>query len=466
MKPNPYDLVVIGGGPAGYVGAIRAAQLGMRTAVVERHKMGGVCLHYGCVPTKVLLHTAELVEKLKKAQSLGIETGPVRVDYARLQKRKATIVEGLHKGVQYLMRKHKIDVLEGTGTLLGRNRVGVARADGSEIEVEAKHTLLATGSVPRSIPGVALDNERVLDSTGALSLTEVPRTVAILGAGAIGVEFASLFSALGSEVTLIELLPTLLPLEDPEIGEAMARLFTRRGMRIHTGTTASAVARSGDGLSITLSSGGDTVGVEADYLLVAVGRGPVTDGLGLDNVGVETQKGAVVVDAHLRTSVPEICAAGDVIARPFRLAHVASDEAIHAVETIAGVESRPIDYQAVPRPTFSIPQVASMGLSERQAQEAGHDVKVGRFAFQASGKATIEGEREGFVKVVTDQRTGEILGIHMLGPAVTELLAEGVLARYLEGTVVELGGAVHAHPTLSEALKEAALDAMAKGIHG
>lgn len=466
MKPNPYDLVVIGGGPAGYVGAIRAAQLGMRTAVVERHKLGGVCLHYGCVPTKVLLHTAELVEKLKKAQTLGIETGPVRVDYARLQKRKATVVEGLHKGVQYLMRKHKIDVLEGTGALLGRTRIGVALSDGSETELEARHTLLATGSAPRSIPGIVLDNERVLDSTGALALTEVPKTIAILGAGAIGVEFASLFAALGSEVTLIELLPTLLPLEDPEIGRTMERLFARRGMKIYTGTTASGVVRSGSGLAITLNRGGETIGVEADYLLVAVGRGPVTDGLGLETAGVETQKGAVVVDAQLRTSVPEMYAVGDVIARPFRLAHVASDEAIHAVETIAGVESRSIDYQAVPRPTFSIPQVASMGLSEQQALEAGHEVKVGRFAFQANSKATIEGERDGFVKAVTDHRTGEILGIHMLGPAVTELLAEGVLARYLEGTVVELGGAVHAHPTLSETLKEAALDALAKGVHG
>ncbi len=465
MKPNPYDLVIIGGGPAGYVGAIRAAQLGLRAAVVERHKLGGVCLHYGCVPTKVLLHTAELVEKLKKAQALGIETGPVRVDYARLQQRKATVVEGLHKGVQFLMRKHKIEVFEGTGSLLGRTRVGVAAPDGSGNELEAKHVLLATGSAPRSIPGVVLDNERVLDSTGALALAEVPRTIAILGGGAIGVEFASLFSALGSEVTLIELLPTLLPLEDPEIGRTMERLFTRRGMKVYTGATASGVARSGDGLAITLSRGQETTSVEADYLLVAVGRGPLTDGLGLEATGVETQKGAVVVDAHLRTSVPEVFAVGDVIARPFRLAHVASDEAIHAVEVIAGVESRSLDYQAVPRPTFSIPQVASMGLSEQQAQEAGHEVKVGRFAFQANSKATIEGERDGFVKVVTDRRTGEILGVHMLGPAVTELLAEGVLARHLEGTVVELGGAVHAHPTLSEALKEAALDALGKAVH-
>lgn len=465
MKPNPYDLVVIGGGPAGYVGAIRAAQLGLRTAVVERHKLGGVCLNYGCVPTKVLLHTAELIEKLKKAQALGIETGPVRVDYARLQQRKAAVVEGLHKGVQYLMRKHKIEVFDGTGSILSRTRIGVTSPDGTLVELEARHTLLATGSAPRSIPGVVMDNKRVLDSTGALALAEVPRTIAILGAGAIGVEFASLFAALGSQVTLIELLPTLLPMEDPEIGRTMERLFTRRGLKIYTGANASGVARSGEGLTITLSRGHETMAVEADYLLVAVGRGPFTDGLGLEAAGIETQKGAVVVDDHLRTSVPGIYAAGDVVARPYRLAHVASDEAIRAVEGIAGIESRPLDYHAVPRPTFSIPHVASMGLTEQQAQEAGHEVKVGRFAFQANSKATIEGERDGFVKVVTDYRTGEILGVHMLGPAVTELLTAGVLARHLEGTAVELGGAVHAHPTLSEALREAALDALGRAVH-
>ncbi len=465
MKPNPYDLVIIGGGPAGYVGAIRAAQLGLRVAVVERHKLGGVCLHYGCVPTKVLLHAADLVEKLKRAQAMGVETGPVRVDYARLSQRKATVVEGLHKGVQSLMRKHKIEVFEGDGSLLGPARAGVAFPDGSRPELDAKHVLLATGSTPRSIPGIVPDNERVLDSTGALTLAELPRTMAILGGGAIGVEFASLFSALGSEVTLIELLPTLLPLEDPEIGRTMERLFTRRGMKVYTGATASGVARSGDGLAITLSRGPESIRVEADYLLVAIGRAPATDGLGLEAAGVETQNGAVVVDDHLRTSAPGVFAAGDVIARPYRLAHVASDEAIHAVETIAGIESRPLDYQAVPRPTFSIPQVASMGLSEQQAQESGHETRVGRFAFQANSKASIGGERDGFVKVVADRQTGEILGIHMLGPYVTELLAEGVMARHLEGTVAEVGSAVHAHPTLSEALREAALDALGRALH-
>ena len=462
---SPYDLLIIGGGPAGHVGAVRAAQLGLRTAIVERDKIGGICLHWGCVPTKTLLHSAELVERLKDARALGIETGSVVVDFARMQARKADVVERLHKGVQYLMRKNKVDVFAGTGRLLAPGRVGVALNDGSETELQAKHTLIATGAAPRSIPGVTIDNVRVLDSSGALSLEAVPESIAILGAGAVGVEFASLFRALGSEVTLIELLPTLLPLEDQEIGKALDRIFTRKGMKIYAGATATSVTVRENGVSISLERGQETLTVEAACLLVAVGRGPVIEGLGLDAAGVAVEKGAVKVDAAFRTSAPGVYAVGDVIGGPFRLAHVASDEAVHVTEIIAGAESEPINYMAVPRPTFSIPQVATMGLSEQQAQEQGYQVKVGRFPFSANSKAAIEGERDGLVKVVSEARTGEVLGIHMVGPNVTELLAEGVAVKYLEGTVGELGTAVHAHPTLSEALREAALDAMGRALN-
>ncbi len=463
--PNPYDLVIIGGGPAGYVGAIRAAQLGLHTAVVERDKLGGICTHWGCIPTKALLHSAELVEHLKTASTLGIETGPVKVDFVKMHQRKSEVVDRVHKGIQYLMRKHKIDVFAGTGRVLDRIRVGVALNDGSSTELETKHTLIATGSAPRSIPGVTIDNIRILDSTGMLALTEVPKSLAIIGAGAVGVEFASLFNALGTEVTLVELLPTLLPLEDQEIGKALERVFTRKGIKVYTGTTAGAVEVRGDRLAMTLARGGESVPLEVDYLLIAVGRGPLTEGLGLEAAGATLERGAVKVDEHLRTSVPEIYAVGDVIGGPFRLAHVASDEAIHAVETMAGGSPVPMNYMAVPRPTFSFPQVATMGLSEQQATEQGYEVKVGRFPFSASSKAAIAGERDGFVKIVADGHTGEILGIHMIGPDVTELLAEGVAAKYLEGTVVELGGAVHSHPTLSEAVKEAALDAQGRVLH-
>ncbi len=463
--PSPYDLVIIGGGPAGYVGAIRAAQLGLRTAVVERDKLGGVCTHVGCVPTKALLHAAELVERLKDAATIGVETGPVRVDFARMQARKAQVVEKGHRGVQYLMRKHKIDVFEGAGRLLGRARVSVALNDGSQTELETRHTLIATGSRPRTIPGVTIDNARVLDSTGALALSDLPTSIAILGGGAVGVEFASLFRALGSEVTVIEMLPTLLPLEDQEIGKALERVFTRKGMRVYPGATARAVTVGADGVALSVERGEETLTVEAEYLLVAVGRGPLIDGLGLDAVGVAVEGGAVQVDPQFQTTVPGIFAVGDVIGKPWRLAHVASHEAIHVVEAMAGVETTPLDYLTVPRPTFTIPQVATLGLSEQQAVEQGYTVKVGRFPFSANTKASIEGERDGFVKVVTEARTGEILGIHMLGPAVTELLTEGVVAKFLEGTAAELGLAVHAHPTLSEAVREAVLDALGRVLH-
>ncbi|MBI3997640.1 MAG: dihydrolipoyl dehydrogenase [Armatimonadetes bacterium] len=463
--PAPFDLVIIGGGPAGYVGAVRAAQLGLRTAVVEREKLGGTCLHVGCIPTKVMLHTADLLERLQDAGSLGLEVGTVAVNLARLQQRKAQVVEGLHKGVQYLMRKHKINVFDGSARFVSPTRIGVAFNDGSYNELETTHALIATGSAPRSIPGVVIDNVRILDSTGALALEEIPGSMVILGSGAVGVEFASLYRALGTEVTLVELLPTVLPLEDQDVGGALERIFTKKGMRVHTGTTATGVTPRGEKLAITLQRGEETMEVEADYLLVAVGRAPLVDGLGLEAAGVATSNGAVTVDADLRTSVPSVFAVGDVIGGSYRLAHVASDEAIHAVETIAGQEHPPMNYQAVPRPTFSIPQVATMGLSEQKASEEGHEVRVGRFAFQANSKAAIEDEREGFVKIVSDARTGEILGIHMVGASVTELLAEGVAAKYLEGTVVELGAAVHSHPTLSEAVKEAALDALGRVIH-
>ncbi|MDR7483110.1 MAG: dihydrolipoyl dehydrogenase [Armatimonadota bacterium] len=462
---NAYDLIVIGGGPAGYIGAVRAAQLGLRTALVERDKLGGICTHWGCIPTKVLLHTAELVERLKHAEALGLDGGPLIVNYERLQQRKAEVVERIHRGVQYLMRKHKIDVFYGTGRFERAGRVAVALNDGSETVLDGAHVLVATGSVPRGLPGLPVDNRRILDSSGALLLAAPPRAIVIVGSGAVGVEFASLFAALGSQVTLVELLPTLLPLEDEEIGRGLERVFTRKGIAVHTGTTATRATPRGDRLAVALARGDQTQEVEADYVLVAVGRAPLVEGLQLEAAGVAVEQGAIVVDEAFRTSVPTVYAVGDCIARPYRLAHVASDEAMHAVETIAGVEHAPVNYQAVPRPTFSIPQVATVGLSERQATEAGYDVRVGRFVFQANSKAVIEGERDGFVKIVTDARTGEVLGVHMLGPAVTELLAEGVAVKYLEGTAVELGGAVHSHPTLSEAVREAALDALGRVLN-
>lgn len=464
---EPFDVVIIGGGPGGYVGAIRAAQLGLRVALVERDKVGGTCLHVGCIPTKAMLHTAEVFEQLAGGKELGITASDVAVDLAAVHARKARVVEQLYKGTLGLMRKHKIVVFEGTGRFRSAAKVAVALHDGSETELDARHVVVATGSAPRSVPGITIDNDRILDSTGALALAEVPASIAILGAGPVGVEFASLFRAFGSAVTVIELLPTLVPLEDEEIGQALERSFVRRGITVHTKTTATRAEVRDRRVHLTLAKGEQSSALEVDYLLVAVGRSPVTDGLALDAAGVAGEKGAVKVDGGLRTSAPTVFAIGDVITgqAPYRLAHVASDEAIAVMETIAGVQAHPLNYDAVPRPTFSFPQVATMGLSERQAKEQGHDVKVGRFPFSANSKASIDGAREGFVKVVVEASIGEVLGVHMIGPSVTELLAEGVAAKYLEGTIAEVAGAVHSHPTLSEAVKEAALDAMGRVLH-
>ncbi|MGH2349671.1 MAG: dihydrolipoyl dehydrogenase [bacterium] len=461
-----YDVVIIGGGPGGYVGAIRAAQLGLQVALVERAKVGGTCLHVGCIPTKAMLHTADLFDQVKGGKDLGIVTTGVALDLAAVHARKTRVVDQLYKGTLGLMRKNKISVFEGEGRFLSADKVAVALHDGSETELAAAHVVIATGSAPRSVSGITIDNERVLDSTGALALPDVPASIAILGAGPVGVEFASLFRAFGSEVTVIELLPTLVPLEDEEIGQALERSFTRRGITVHTTTTATGAAVKNGRVHLNLAKGDQTSALEVDYLLVAVGRSPVTDGLALAEAGVALEKGAVKVDA-LRTAVPTIYAIGDVITgqAPYRLAHVASDEAIAVMETIAGRQGHPLDYDAVPRPTFSFPQIATVGLSERQAKEQGYEVKVGRFPFSANSKASIDGAREGFVKVVVDASIGELLGVHMIGPSVTELLAEGVATKYLEGTVTELAGAVHSHPTLSEALKEAALDAMGRVLH-
>ena len=439
----------------------------------------------------------------------------VAVDFPAAHARKARVVDKLHKGTQFLMRKHGIDVFHGEARFLNAHDLAVALADGSETSLRARHVLIATGSAPKSLPHLPIDQERILDSTGVLALQEVPRRLLIVGAGAVGVEFASLFRAFGSEVTLVEVLPTLVPLEDEEIGRALARAFQRRGIAVHTETTVERVERRGDELVATLrrvrtagavpaagpgpsaaaghgAGAGQTAGsgqsagsghsagggqgagadqgtetVRADYILVAVGRAPVVRELAPEEAGVAVDAAGVVVDEDLRTTVPHIYAIGDVVGtrRPYRLAHVASDEAITVVERIAGHDPAPIDYQTIPRPTFSIPQVATMGLGEREARAAGREVRVGRFAFQANSKAAIEGETEGLVKVVVDAKVGEILGVHMVGPGVTELVAEAVAVRALEGTVLELGTAVHAHPTLAEAVKEAALDAMGRVIH-
>jgi dihydrolipoamide dehydrogenase len=463
---NAFDLVVIGGGPAGYVGAIRASQLGLRTALVEREKVGGTCLHVGCIPTKVLLHTAELLEEMRGSAEMGVIADGVRLDYALLHKRKDRVVTTNYRGVEYLMRKHKITVFHGTGRLAGPTRVRASLVDGSEADLDTKYTLVATGSRPRNLPGISIDNERILDSTGALALPSVPKSIVIMGAGAVGTEFASVFAAFGSEVTLIELLPSVLPLEDEEVAAVLAKALERRGVKVRTGTAVTGASASDGDVVVTVRAGdAPEETIRAEYVLVAVGRAPITDGIGLEDLGVEVGRGGIIVNAQMQTSSPTVYAAGDVIGG-LLLAHVGSAEAEAAAEAIAGQHARTVDPLLMPRATYSIPQVASVGLTEKQARAAGRDVSVGRFPFTANPRALILGQRDGLVKFVADRELGEILGVHLVGPLVTELLPEGVLGRSLEATVVEIGEAVHAHPTLSEAVAEAALAALGRAIHG
>lgn len=460
-----FDVVIIGGGPAGYVGAIRARQLGLKVALVERDKVGGTCLHVGCIPTKVLLHTAELLEDIRAASEMGVVADGVRLDYAQVRRRLDRVVTTNFRGVEYLMRKHAVTVFPGEGRLLDPTHVRVTAGDGSRTELAATHVLLATGSRPRSVPGVAIDHDRILDSTDALRLPEVPRSIAILGAGPVGVEFASVFAAFGAQVTLVEMMDSVLPLEDEEVAAVLARALERRGVAVRTGTAVTGARDEGDRVRIAVRTRTGEDALEAEYVLVAVGREPVTDGLGLDAVGLEVSRGGIPVTDRMQTSVPAVYAAGDVTGG-LLLAHVASAQAVLAVEAMAGHAPPPLDPLLMPRATYSIPQVASVGLTERQARAQGREVTVGKFSFTANGRATILGQREGLVKVVADRELGEILGVHLVGPQVSELLPEGVLGRALEATVLELGQAVHAHPTLSEAVREAALAALGRPIHG
>ena len=461
---GPYDLIIIGGGPAGYVGAIRAAQLGLRTALVEREKLGGTCVHVGCIPTKVLLHTAELLGDIRGAGEMGVQVGDVRLDYGQVRRRMDRVVTANFRGIEFLMRKNGIALFPGAGRFVTPTQVRVAATDGSEVSLEARHILVATGSRPRSLPGVVIDNDRVLDNAGALRLPEVPRAIAILGAGAVGAEFASAFAAFGSKVTLIEMMPAILPLEDEELSAVVAKELGRRGVAIRTGTSVTGVTAAGDSVRIALRTGTGEEMLEADYALVAVGRAPVVEGLGLETVGLAPGRGGIPVDGRFQTTVPSISAAGDVTGG-LLLAHVAYAEATAAVEAVAGQATGALDPTLMPRATFTIPQIASVGLTERQAREQGRDVTVGRFPFIANGRARILGRAEGLVKIVADRALGEILGVHLVGPEVTELLPEAVLGKSLEATVLEIGNAVHAHPTLSEAVKEAALSALGRGVH-
>jgi dihydrolipoamide dehydrogenase len=458
---SDYDVVVIGAGPGGYVAAIRAGQLGLKTAIVERDALGGVCLNWGCIPSKALLKNAEILSYIHRSEEFGLRFDNFHADYSVAIDRSRKVVDRNVRGVTYLMRKNKVDHIVGTGRLRGNGAVEVA-PEGQKLN--AKNIIIATGARPRSIPSLPVDQDKVITSRESIVLQDLPGSMVIVGGGAIGVEFAYLYKMYGVEVTVVELLPRLVPNEDEEISHQLERSFSRHGINVMTGAGVAGLEDGTNGLTIKVDKDGVEHAISCDRVLVAIGVQPNSDDLGLEELSIAMQSGYIQIDDNMSTNVPGIYAIGDVTGK-LALAHVASAQGVTAVERIAGVETQPLDYTLMPRATYCQPQVASFGLTEAQARDQGYDVRIGKFNVQANGKALAMGETEGLVKLVVDSRYGELLGGHMIGPDVTELLGELSLTRLLEGTTLELGWAVHAHPTISEMLKEAALDAQGRALH-
>lgn len=451
-----FDLAIIGSGPGGYVAAIRAAQWGLKTLVIEKDGfLGGTCLHVGCIPTKVLLHHAEVYETCRRAAEFGVEVSAPQLNWPAVLARKNKIVSKHAKGIEFLFRKHKIETMRGWGRWAGPGRIAVEN-DGQTSEVAAAHILLAAGSEARSLPGVSLDGNLVLDNRAILALPEVPKKLVIVGAGAVGVEFASLFHSFGSEVTLLEMLPRMVPLEDEEISAELEKSFRRRGVQMFTSAKVEAVTASGAGATVTFrDQAGAVQTLAADRVLVAVGRAPVTARLGLESSRVKMERGYLHVGPYQETDEPGLYAIGDIVAGMPQLAHAASMEGIIAVGKIAGKEVPALERSRIPNATYCEPQIGSIGLTERQAREAGHAVKTGKFPFLANSKASIIGRTEGFVKVVAEEKYGQVLGVHAIGPLASEIIAEPVAAMQLEATLDDMLFTVHAHPTLWEAMGDA-----------
>ena len=463
MSTEQFDVTIIGSGPGGYVAAIRAAQLGLKTAIVEKDKrLGGTCTLRGCIPTKQLLMSAHVYEQMQHAADFGVEASGIQLAFANVQKRKDKVVMKNSKGIEYLMKKNKITTFSGTGKLALPGKVEVTLADGKKETINTKNIILATGSVVRPIPGFETDGAHVVNSDHILELKETPKSLIVMGAGAVGVEFASVYSRFGADTTIVELLPRLVPLEDEEVSKELEKSFRKRGIKSQVDTKLEKLEKTDSGVVVTgKTSKGEAVRLEAEMLLVAVGRMPYTEGLGLEGTKVKVEKGFVQVDEFQQTGEKGVYAIGDVVPTPL-LAHLASKEGIVAVEHIAGHKDvRPINLRLVPNCTYCDPEVASVGLTEAKAKEMGFDVKLGKFPFSASGKARILGEEEGFVKIVSEAKYDEILGVHIIGPHATELIAEACVAMQLESTADELGRTMHAHPTVSEAIMEAA-----EGVHG
>jgi dihydrolipoamide dehydrogenase len=471
-----YDVIVIGAGTGGYVAAIRAAQLGLKVAVVEKQKaLGGTCLLWGCIPTKALLEHAHALKIVQGAKEWGLTLGEggampkIGIDMAQVQSRKDRIVGGLTKGVEFLFKKNKIDWIKGTARLIGNGGVDVYEGEKQTLRARLE-IIVATGSSPRSVPGITIDHQRIITSDEAIHMKAVPKSIAIMGSGAVGVEFASIFNRFGSEVTILELLPRLVPVEDDAVSAELAKSFRKQGITALTGARVASAKVTADGVEIDATlSDSSTKTIRAEYLLVATGRGPVTAGLDVERVGLQMEKGYIRVDAQYRTNVKGISAIGDVITlgnRPHpQLAHVSSAEGILTAERIAGREVAPLNYDHVPGCTYCDPEIGSVGLTEREAVARGYDVRIGTFPFGVLGRAKMAGETEGFVKIVADKKYDEVLGVHMIGLRSTELVAEATVALRLESTVEELIRTIHAHPTMAEAVGEAAHAVHGAAIH-
>ena len=466
MADNNFDIVVIGAGPGGYVAAIRAAQLGYSTACVEEGNLGGVCLNIGCIPTKALLESAAMISHLGHAKDFGVSVGEIKTDLAQAVKRSRQVSERLVKGIGFLFKKNKITHLAGRGRLAGKGKVEVTGKDGTKQTVTAKHVIIATGSRPRDLPFLKIDHDRVWDSTDAMMSNAAPKTLAIVGAGAIGCEFADVYAAFGTQVTIIEVADRILPLEDRDCSAVVEKSYRKRGMTVLTGTRLEKAEIGKEGVKLTVKTPkGETQTIEAERVLSAIGRAPLVEDIGLDAAGVKLdEKGFIKIDRQMKTNVEGVYAIGDVAGPPL-LAHKGSHEGVQCVEAIHGDPHAGIDYGNIPNCTYCHPEVASVGLTEEQAREKGYDVEVGSFPWTANGRALTAGDTEGFVKVIRDRKYSEVLGAHIVGPHATELIAEFVVGRHLESTAEEIDRAMHPHPTLSEAIGEAALSSLGHALH-
>ncbi len=460
-----YDIIVLGSGPGGYVAAIRASQLGLKTAIVERESLGGICLNWGCIPTKALLKSANVFEYINHASDYGINVKGAEADFEGMIKRSRGVAEGMSNGIQFLMKKNKIDVIKGTGKLLPGKKIVVTDADGKTTEVAAsKGIIIATGARSRQLPNLPQDGKKVIGYREAMSLPKQPKSMVVVGSGAIGVEFAYFYHSLGTDVTIVEFMPNIVPVEDEEVSKQLERTFKKKGMKIMTNSSVEAVDTSGKGCVVKVKTAKGEETIECDVVLSAVGIETNIQGIGLEDVGIATDKGKVLVNDYYQTNIPGYYAIGDIVPGP-ALAHVASAEGIICVEKIAGHSPEALDYGNIPGCTYCSPEIASVGYTEKAAKDAGFDIKVGKFPFSASGKASAAGAKDGFVKLIFDAKYGELLGGHMIGANVTEMIAEIVAVRKLEVTGHELIKTVHPHPTMSEAVMEAAAAAYDEVIH-